>query len=203
MSINHLSQAEVAIIGECLTAASSGPFLRQGQFFDEEVLGFNLDELLDVSSKWPQVVLDSKLNRVVNNVLAAFMPDGYPLYKGEDWSKWISASPAEVDAILAKWRRRDCPLSEEEAIEIATKYAFNNEINNAEHKIEKKPVANFKVSTVYVKSWGWVFRLEPASDFLRPVVIVNKHDGFHFACSDSAANHAANYEKTLSTWELR
>ncbi len=181
MSIKHLSQVEVAIIGECLKAASSGPFLRQGQFFDEEVLGFNLDELLDVSSKWPQVFLDNKINSVVNNVLAAFMPDGYPLYKREDWDKWISASPAEVDEILAKWRRRDCPLNEKEAVELASKYAFNDEINNAEFKIEKKPVANFKVNISYNKSWGWVFRLEPASDFLRPVVIVNKYGSSGFS----------------------
>lgn len=202
MSLNHLTQADIKIIGECLKAAYSGPFLPEGQFFDEAVLGFNLDDLLDVSSKWPHVTVDNKINGVVNNVLAAFIPDGYPLSKLEDWDKWVSTSPEIIDEILQKWRRLDFPLTEKEALEIASMYAYKNVIDKAKYTIEKKYFTDFQIRLVQNKSWGWVFRLELAPAYPSVVVIVNRFNGSHFAFqADDAEGAIDSYEKSLSTWE--
>lgn len=185
-----------------MRAAAFGPFIREGQFIDEAVLGFNLDDLLDVVSKWPHVVEGNKINSVVNYVLAAFMPGAYPLLKPEDWDKWISTSTEQIEEILARWQRLDFPLTEKDGFEIASHYNFKNEINKEKYKIEKKYFPNFQIKLIQIKPWGWVFELELSSNYPKVVVIVNKFNGHDFACQADYAHSAIDsYEILLSKWE--
>ena len=199
MSLNHLSNADVALIGECLKAAAHGPFF--GQPLDEDMLGFNINELIEVSSKWPNITSNNKTRRIINNVLAAFMSDGYPLLQQEKWSKWISTSPSEIDETLPKWRRLDIPLTEKEAFEIASQYACKNDFNLESSKIENNVPANFEISIAQSKAWGWVFRLELPPDYPSRVVVVNRFDGYHIACpTDKSDSFIKSYEIALSKW---
>jgi hypothetical protein len=100
MEIEHLSNEEVKIIGDCLAAAVEGPFFPEWEF--QTLFGLERADVARVSRSWPNIsVEDEIVDLAVNNALGNLT--GYP--HGEDLSRFISATPERLSEILEKWKR--------------------------------------------------------------------------------------------------
>lgn len=100
----RVSERQLKVIGECLRAATDGPF-----FSDEEfgtlIGGMTRAEVVAVGLRWPDRAnprpQDIAVNDVLNNLLS------YPHGQWKSWSSFISVEPDEVGRILASWRGDD------------------------------------------------------------------------------------------------
>jgi len=100
MSIDHLTEEEVKIIGECLVATVEGPFFPDWEF--ATLFGLERADVASVMHYWPNVLGgDERVALAVNNTLGNLA--GYP--HGEELSRFISAPPERLLEILRKWRR--------------------------------------------------------------------------------------------------
>lgn len=100
----HLSPKQIEIIGECLHAATHGPFFPDGVF--STLFGLSREEVAAVSEEWPVVIKshaisNTAINSSINNLL------GYPTKsKAEIWDDYISVDRSELIEVYAKWREQ-------------------------------------------------------------------------------------------------
>ncbi len=99
-AVQRLSAREVEIVRQCLAAAVDGPFFPDWEF--ATLIGLDRDAVAAVLAAWPTGddtdTQDLAVNNVLNNLL------GYPHEEWEAWRQYITATPAEVAAILVRWR---------------------------------------------------------------------------------------------------
>src|SRR5580704_10236180 len=103
MNIDHLSDADKAVVGQALRAAADGPFFPGSEF--HTLFGLPRNEVRAVADAWPNV--DSTAADValaVNNTLTNLV--GYPHGQDLAWSQWISVEPPELETL----RRRLDPV---------------------------------------------------------------------------------------------
>jgi hypothetical protein len=100
LTIRNLTDAETAIVKECLWAAANGPFFDDDDF--ETIFGLTRVELAAVASHWPQVdASDERVECAVSNSLNNLL--SYPHQQGAQWSRFISVASQRVAEILDKW----------------------------------------------------------------------------------------------------
>lgn len=104
MGISHLSKDERNVVFECLLAASEGPFFPEWEF--HTLFGIERARLKEILGSWPDIDESQEdVQLAIQNSMGNLV--GYPHGKDGDWSKYISASPQEVLAILQKWKSSD------------------------------------------------------------------------------------------------
>ena len=104
MSLADLSDAEIAIVGECLCAAAKGPFFGEEEF--HTLFGLERTEVADIVKAWPDVDdADDVVSLAINNAFVNLL--GYPHHCESVWPEYISSSPEEVRRVFTKWRN-DC-----------------------------------------------------------------------------------------------
>ena len=104
--LRRLSPREKDVIGQCLTAAVTGPFFPDEEF--HTLIGLTRSELERVAGSWPDGGVPVEQDLAVKNVLANLL--WYPHGQWEVWNEYVSAEPEEVASILAsilaRWRGR-------------------------------------------------------------------------------------------------
>lgn len=101
MSLTNLSQDDRDVVRQCLRAAVEGPFFPDWEF--HALFGLQRSEIRIVLSDWPDVdESDETVRLAINNSLGNLV--GYPHRDESQWSKFISASPADVSRIFNIWR---------------------------------------------------------------------------------------------------
>jgi hypothetical protein len=101
--LDQLSARDVEIVQECLIAAVHGPFFPDEEF--HTLMGLTRAEVQQILAGWPAVDETDAQDLAVNNVLNNLL--GYPHQEWDCWRDYVSAEPAEVAAILARWRGED------------------------------------------------------------------------------------------------
>lgn len=100
MEIEHLSDEDVKIIGDCLAAVIEGPFFPEWEF--QTLFGLERADVARVARSWPNISAeDETVDLAVNNALVNLT--GYP--HGEDLNRFVSATPERLLEILDKWKR--------------------------------------------------------------------------------------------------
>ena len=89
------------LIGECLRAAVEGPFFPDWEF--TVLFGFTRAEVAAILATWPACEDRSAQQAAVNGTLNNLL--GYPIKKRALWPQYISASPEEIQAVYARWRK--------------------------------------------------------------------------------------------------
>ena len=98
--IAFLSNDEMKIIGDCLSASVDGPFFPEWEF--STLFGLKRAEVAQVRQSWPDVSAEDETTRTaVNNALVNLL--GYP--HNEELGRFVSATPKRLREILAKWQR--------------------------------------------------------------------------------------------------
>jgi hypothetical protein len=99
-AVERLSAREVEIVQQCLSAAVDGPFFPDWEF--AALIGLDRDGVATVLTAWPASddadAQEVAVNNVLNNLLC------YPHHRWEAWPQYIIATPADVAAVLARWR---------------------------------------------------------------------------------------------------
>lgn len=96
MNIDHLGDADKAVVGQALRAAADGPFFPEWEF--HTLFGLARSEVRTVADAWPNVdSMDADVALAVNNALTNLM--GYPHGQDFAWSQWISVEPPELEAL--------------------------------------------------------------------------------------------------------
>jgi len=97
--MDRLSNADRAIVRDCLQAAVNGPFFPDREF--QTLFGLTRTEVATVLDAWPATadvaVQDIAVTNALNHLLS------YPHHKWDAWRSSISASPEEVQQILRRW----------------------------------------------------------------------------------------------------
>lgn len=89
------------IIGECLRAASFGPFIPDWEF--SILFGVEKQEIAEISAAWPTVDLTREaVLRAVNNSLGNLC--GYPIDNPKSWDEYISVPREELEEIMRQWQ---------------------------------------------------------------------------------------------------
>jgi hypothetical protein len=101
MSLKNLTTDEIDVIGACINAVLTGPFL-EGESL-HTLTGLWDAELEEIGQAWPNVDEDEEnvrlaINGVLNNLL------GYPHDCWDVWFEYISVPPDELKRIYEKWR---------------------------------------------------------------------------------------------------
>ncbi len=94
-----LTQGDLEVIKECLVAAVDGPFFPDWEF--SIIFGVDRSEVGDVLAKWPDLDWQRETVRMAvgnafNNLL------GYPHGMADEWDKYISIRPVELNALYDK-----------------------------------------------------------------------------------------------------
>lgn len=96
MNLNHLSDADKAVVGQALRAAVDGPFFPEWEF--HTLFGLARSEVRAVADAWPNVdSTDANVALAVNNSLGNLV--GYPHGQDFAWSRWISVEPRELEEL--------------------------------------------------------------------------------------------------------
>jgi hypothetical protein len=98
-AVQRLSAREVEIVRQCLSAAVEGPFFPDWEF--DTLIGLDRDEVAEVLAAWPGGDADTQdlaVNNVLNNLL------GYPHHQWEILQQYVTATSADIAAVLAHWR---------------------------------------------------------------------------------------------------
>lgn len=102
VALEQMSEADRRIIGECLKAATEGPFFPDWEF--HILFGLYRWEVAEIAAAWPNVShVDTRVMQAVNNSMCHLL--GYPHGCEEEWPDYISASEKEVDRVFSEWRR--------------------------------------------------------------------------------------------------
>lgn len=88
------------IIGQCLRAAADGPFFPEWEF--HTLFGFERDDIRRMAQAWPAWQDEIGQARAVNSTLNNLL--GYPHGCWDSWPDYISAGPADVARVYARWR---------------------------------------------------------------------------------------------------
>jgi hypothetical protein len=99
-TVERLSAHEVEIVRQCLAAAVEGPFFPDWEF--AALIGLDRDGVAAVLAAWPARDDADTQQFAVSNVLNNLL--GYPHHQWEAWPQYITATPADVAAVLARWR---------------------------------------------------------------------------------------------------
>ncbi|MCG3117030.1 MAG: hypothetical protein LLH30_15240 [Candidatus Manganitrophus sp. SA1] len=108
MPLGNLNEDEKVVVFECLKCVASGKVILHDWEFPT-IMGIELQELLAVVNKWPDVD-DSQeavflaINNSMNNLL------GYPHGRHSTWDEYIPVPQAEIARVFGKWR--DTPISD-------------------------------------------------------------------------------------------
>jgi hypothetical protein len=96
MNIDHLSDADKAVVGQALRATADGPFFPEWEF--HTLFGLARNEVRAVADAWPNVdSTDSNVALAVNNALTNLV--GYPHGQEFAWPRWISVEPPALEAL--------------------------------------------------------------------------------------------------------
>lgn len=97
--LKDLSEQEIGIVRECLTAAANGPFFPDWEF--HSLFGCDRNEIRKIATAWPDIEdRESDAVLAVVNSLNSLL--GYPHGMERQWQDFISASRGEVEALLRK-----------------------------------------------------------------------------------------------------
>ncbi|MFI6298984.1 hypothetical protein ACIBEJ_45865 [Nonomuraea sp. NPDC050790] len=99
-AIESLSDRDLQTIEECLNAAVDDPFFPGWEF--DTLLGFSRDELSVIAQAWPYTDHPTEQNNAVNHLLNMLL--GYPHEHWSRWHEYSSATPEEIEQLLARWR---------------------------------------------------------------------------------------------------
>jgi len=95
--IDVLSQEDVQIIRECLSAAEKEGFFPEWEF--ETLFGISRSKVSAVLAKWPDVdVYDPDVSAAIVGALNHLL--GYPHAQDDLWNKYISVGPDGVRSTL-------------------------------------------------------------------------------------------------------
>lgn len=99
MSLDHLSDADKALVGRALRAAVDGPFFPEWEF--HTLFGLMRSEVRAVADAWPNIDLTTEnvalaVNNSLNNLL------GYPHRQDSVWSQWISVDRLKLSELLRR-----------------------------------------------------------------------------------------------------
>ena len=101
-ALNHISDADKALVGQALRVAADGPFSPDWEFPIR--FGFTRSEFRAVADAWPDVELEcADVALVVNNALNNLL--GYPHRQDSVWPQWISVGPSELDQLFCRIRK--------------------------------------------------------------------------------------------------
>jgi hypothetical protein len=104
MPFKNLTKKEKEVVVECLKASVNGPFFDDDDF--HMLFGLYRNEVLPIIEGLPDIDDSDELTmRAINNSLNNLI--GFPHNKEEDWGKYISVSPAELEKIFKKWKAKE------------------------------------------------------------------------------------------------
>src|SRR5215472_14498052 len=98
MDLDHLSDADKALVGQVLRAAVDGPFFPEWEF--HTLFGLTRGEVRAIADTWPSVDRTGPdvahgVNNSLNNLL------GYPHGQDGVWSQWISVGRSQIAELLS------------------------------------------------------------------------------------------------------
>lgn len=100
----EMSEREVQIIGECLSAAANGPFFPDWEF--ATLFGLQRDKVAEIASTWPVISpheIDAGVaDQAINNTFIWLF--WYPHKLMKRWTEYISATPRESYDLYQRWR---------------------------------------------------------------------------------------------------
>ncbi|MCH9648643.1 MAG: hypothetical protein K0U98_10415 [Deltaproteobacteria bacterium] len=106
----EISDALEGIIGECLNASAVGPFFvdsgsKEDPYWEfRTLLGFTPEEVLRVSSQWPDVdISDADVSELITACFGDLL--GYPHGCEKHWSEYFSVSREELGVYAELWRK--------------------------------------------------------------------------------------------------
>jgi hypothetical protein len=105
-----LSDDDIRLIGACLTAIASGPFIPDWEF--QTLMGVTREECAAVAVGWPDVdwrVQDVQLS--VLNGLSHLM--GYPIDDEDQWDLYIPVARGALDGLYARFQQATASLPPE------------------------------------------------------------------------------------------
>ncbi len=103
-----MNEKQSQLIGECLTAAATGPFFPEWEF--STLFGLQRTEVADIAALWPDVnEADETVWLAINNAFANLL--GYPIDKPQEWPHYLSVSPAELKVVFDRWRNSSGTIS--------------------------------------------------------------------------------------------
>jgi hypothetical protein len=100
LNLEALDTREREIVGESLRAAAAGPFFPDWEF--QTLFGVERSVVLRLAESWPAVDDCETAELAINNSLNNLV--GYPHGCDAVWSDWISVTPEDLQAVLAKLR---------------------------------------------------------------------------------------------------
>jgi hypothetical protein len=100
-ALQQLTSFEKQVIGECLRAASYGPFFPDYVF--TALFSVERKEAIRVAETWPNVdETDIRAGRIINDVINNLF--GYPHRKHDQWARYISVPQQQVAAVYHRFR---------------------------------------------------------------------------------------------------
>lgn len=103
MELEHLSDADNALVGQALPAVADGPFFDEWEF--HTLFGLTRSEVRAIADAWPNVELTSTDVRLaVNNSLNNLL--GYPHQQDSVWLQWISVDRRQLNELFSRLRGR-------------------------------------------------------------------------------------------------
>lgn len=102
MSLSQLTEAERAVVYECLSFVARGNVIQHDQEFSS-LFGLQVDEYLAIVAQWPDIDdaeedVALAINGAMNNLL------GYPHAYHDRWHEVMQTPRVEVERVFTKWR---------------------------------------------------------------------------------------------------
>lgn len=105
ITLAEMSERELQIIGECLSAAANGPFFPDREF--STLFGLERRKVAEIASTWPAVnsldVVTGHVDQAINNTFIWLF--WYPHKLMKRWTEYISATPSESNDLYQHWRK--------------------------------------------------------------------------------------------------
>ena len=97
----HVNESWRRVVLECIRASVEGPFFPEWEF--TSLFGIARRDVARIVASWPETDDDAAevalaINNSMNNLLR------YPHGREEDWPRFLSVAPDEVERIYLKWR---------------------------------------------------------------------------------------------------
>jgi hypothetical protein len=95
------SDSDFQAFKQALIAAAQGPFFPDWEF--HTLFGFNRADVHFIAESFsPTTEIAGDVALAINSAIGNLI--GYPHGKSDIWSKWLSVTPAELEAIHSRWR---------------------------------------------------------------------------------------------------
>ncbi|MCE9553685.1 MAG: hypothetical protein K8T91_09985 [Planctomycetes bacterium] len=108
MALEHLDEAEQAIVLGCLRAVVNGPFFPDWEF--RTAFGLKRSEMADILARW-QVLSESNemvsagINNAMNNLLIWWgWQDDNPEQGAQVLKQWAGTTADDIERVFDKWR---------------------------------------------------------------------------------------------------